>query len=225
MRKYFALSLLLAGNLLTADAAWDDFKSNTIAVQQGLPGWCVKEKAEQLMDFVQDMKPAQCIEIGVFGGASAYPIAAALKYCHCGILHAIDPWTADACVVGFDETDPNAVWWSSLNLDKIYMDFVKFIRMQKLNEYCKVIRATSGDALARFEDCSVDMIHIDGNHSPIQSMADVLDYLPKVKSGGYIWFDDCDWKETQNAVQYLMDNCEFIPERSIENRCYLFRKP
>lgn len=70
----------------------------------------------------------------------------------------------------------------------------------------------------------IDILHIDGNHSEEPSFLDVVTYYPKVKSDGYIWFDDIKrFPSTQRAVDYLYKHCTCA--RTVDNsNCILFQK-
>jgi hypothetical protein len=171
------------------------------------------------------VQPDVCVEIGVFGGASIYPTAKALRYLKHGIVYAIDPWAKGDCQVGYDPEDLNYIWWSSLDLEKIYQGFLQLLTRHRLQPFCKPLRMTSKEALAHFSDNSVDILHIDGNHTEEVALFDATMWLPKVKSGGYIWFDDANWSTTARAVEYLLEHCERMKGVKAEGtECWLFRK-
>jgi predicted O-methyltransferase YrrM len=117
------------------------------------------------------------------------------------------------------------IWWSKLNLEEIYQNFLGMIKHKHLENFCRTWRTTSLKAAANFADGSIDILHIDGNHT--SALEDVLTWLPKIKKGGYLWFDDANWHETKPAVQYLMEYCSWDQNRSVNNRencCYLYQK-
>lgn len=224
MRKLiFVLSLSFFW--LDATYSYLEFKSKVLEKQGDIPGWCSKEKAEKLMDLIVEVKPTICVEIGVFGGSSIYPTASALKFLQSGVVYAIDPWEAGESVSGYSKGDPNYKWWKKINYEKVYLKFQKMIKHFQLKEYCKSIRKTSRSALKIFDVESIDILHIDGNHSKEIALEDVKMYLPKVKRGGYIWFDDANWESTSLAIEYLNRFCIFLPEKSVGAECLLFQKP
>jgi predicted O-methyltransferase YrrM len=225
MKKWITLFLISFLPILNAtDSEWEKLKQKTLFLQKILPGWCVPEKATKMMNLIYDTKPDIIVEIGVFGGSSVYPMAEALRFQKKGVIYAIDPWEKVDCQVGFSSNDPNYVWWTKLDLENIYQGFIKMIDQNHLTNYCNTIRSTSQNAVDLFEDDSIDILHVDGNHSEISSLLDVTLYLPKVKKGGYIWFDDVNWKTTNSAVKFLQENCIFDEMRSIGDKCYLFQK-
>lgn len=82
---------------------------------------------------------------------------------------------------------------------------------------------TSEQAVLQFPDESINILHIDGNHTEQIALADAKMFLPKVKKGGYIWFDDVNWSSTNKAVQFLTENCTLDETRST-SMYFLFKK-
>jgi predicted O-methyltransferase YrrM len=211
--------------MLTAfDHEWERHKQIILMQQKTIPGWCVYEKANKLMDLIYETHPQIVVEIGVFGGSSAYPMAEALCYQNHGLIYAIDPWKTGNCQSGYAPDDPNYLWWTNLDLEKIYQDFANLIEQNQLSNFCHIMRNTSVEALSHFADESIDILHIDGNHSEESAYTDVVFFLPKVKRNGYIWFDDVNWSSTNKAVNYLLARCTLHAMRSIGDECYLFQK-
>lgn len=220
----FALLLFFSISLIDFRPSWRVYKQKTLNYQKKIPGWCCKDKAERMMDLIFETKAQVCIEIGVYAGSSVYPTAAALAYQKKGLIYAIDPWSKDFCVQGYDLQDPNLLWWKEVNFEHIYQNFIKRLERKRLLNFCRVMRMPSYQAADFFEDESVDILHIDGNHSEESSFLDVKTFLPKLKKGGYIWFDDSNWASTKKAVHYLMQFCSLDVEKSIGNSCCLFKK-
>jgi len=53
-----------------------------------------------------------------------------------------------------------------------------------------LVRESSLDAFSRFEDESLDFVHVDGDHAFDMVMQDILFYVPKVRKGGMILIHD-----------------------------------
>lgn len=213
MTKTIFLALCASVGLF-ADIDWKPYQKDVLLIQSTLPGWCTREKAEKMMNLVYETKPAVCVEIGIFGGSSLFPTACALKYLNYGIVYAIDPWEKAECLTGYSDNDPNYLWWSSINLEKVYRDFLRLLDSFELNPYCVVMRTSGRKALNTFADGSIDILHIDGNHTEEVALSDAKMYLPKMKTGGYIWFDDANWPTTRKAWEYLSLHCEKDETRS-----------
>jgi predicted O-methyltransferase YrrM len=71
----------------------------------------------------------------------------------------------------------------------------------------------------------VDMVHIDANHAEWPSTSDVVNWLPKLKVGGYIVMDDVNWESTQTALKFVLKRCEFIARFDLNESCFaIYRK-
>lgn len=202
---------------------WNQYQNEVLFYQSSIPGWCSEKKAKDMMDLIYEVHPEICVEIGVFGGSSIYPTANALKFLHRGKVYAIDSWNAPDCLQGYTSEDPNYQWWKSINLNHVYRDFVNMLEEFKLSPYCVVMRTTGLKALGQFANESIDILHIDGNHTEDAALNDAQMYLPKVKKGGYIWFDDVNWETTRKALEFMSLHCIKDEARS-SNEYFLFRK-
>jgi predicted O-methyltransferase YrrM len=83
-----------------------------------------------------------------------------------------------------------------------------------------------GRHLMSDEGAVIDILHLDGNHSAEASTRDVENYLPRLRRGGYLWFDDVNWPSTF-AAQALVDaaGCVALGEVTTEGQaCRLYRK-
>lgn len=178
------------------------------------PGWCSAEKAERLAFAVLEIRPKLCVEIGVFGGSSLAPQLLALQHLGSGRVVGIDPWeTVAALEEMIDEA--NRGWWGSIDIEAIRKGCESFVADHGLTPYCELVVARSEDVASRFADAAIDMLHVDGNHSEAKSTKDVELYLPKVRAGGLIFFDDVSWREggvatTSHAIGILDGACERV---------------
>lgn len=79
----------------------------------------------------------------------------------------------------------------------IYEEFVKNIDVGKLT----ILKELSRDAANHFDNCSIDFLMIDGDHSYEGVTSDIKNYYYKVKPGGYISGDDYNvFESTTSAV-------------------------
>ena len=191
-------------------------------------GWCSKNKAQKFYDIITGSKAKLCVEIGVFEGSSFIPQALAVKHNdNNGILIGIDPWTQDAALEDM-ESNENKNYWSRIDMNESHERFMKHLKNYELNSFCKIYKFKSESITNKFEDESIDVLHIDGNHCENTSYKDSFNYLPKVKKGGYVFFDDIFWSEdgmkisTEKSFNYLKKYCE--TECIIENNCLVLKK-
>ena len=196
-------------------------KSRILDKIKQLDGWCSDFKAGTLMELVWFMQPKVVVEVGVFGGKSLVPMAFALKTLGSGVAYGIDPWCAAASVEGMDGVDKD--WWGSVDHAAILDKLQKKITQFGLNDYIHLIQATSEDAE---EISNIDILHIDGNHSNHASYYDALKWVPLVRRGGMIIFDDITWGTTERATDWLDENCvRVITMRDLDNEWAIWVKP
>ena len=163
-------------------------------------GWCTESKARKIADIATPDQNRVYVEIGVFAGRSLFAAAIAMRG-H-GMAIGIDPWKADDSIVGFE--DENKDWWGKLNHDTIYNECRATQEQIGVTENCYLIRSNSKQALPLIQKAApLDVLHIDGNHSVESSCYDVNNYVPLVKPGGTVIFDDCDWTTTKQAQSIL----------------------
>ena len=207
----------------TENMDWEGYQNQVLSHQKNILGWCSKTKAKRMMDLIYQVQPEVCVELGVYGGASIYPTAAALKFLKRGKVFAVDPWNTFYCLEGHNSDTDKYRFWSSVDQDKVYDRFHQMLKNFQLNLYCEVKRMPSLNAVEDFLDESIDILHIDGNHTETIALRDAQMYLPKVKSGGYIWFDDANYEEVSKALEFLTLYCDRITDLST-NECFLFIK-
>lgn len=199
----------------------DSIKNQVFQSMNKLEGWCSKYKASVLIDFIFLLQPKKIVEIGVFGGKSLIPMAYAMKANNVGgKVYGIDPWSSKESGVGMDGV--NYEWWTHVNHDRILRGLQDRIKEFGLESQIELIRATSESADEIYE---IDMLHIDGNHSDITSYIDVTKWVPLVRSGGLIIFDDVNWSTTSRAVQWLDENCTKVSEYRGDNIWGIWVKP
>jgi predicted O-methyltransferase YrrM len=97
-----------------------------------------------------------------------------------------------------------------VDMDRLYHGVKNAVRLRGLGPYVQLVKAKSDAAIDDLKASNVqaDVLIIDGNHSPVQSVQDVKNYIPLLRSGGILFFDDADWPETQNAVDLIFETCD-----------------
>lgn len=210
------------------DSEAEKHKQSMLHAQPSVHGWCSLEKASIFWDLILEIKPSVCVEIGVYGGSSFFPIASALKYLNRGIVYAIDPWDTFECIRYYDPENLDPVsdehernYWVRLGIEQFHQYFLNVLSHYQLEKYSVVLRKTSKEAASLIGP--IDFLHIDGNHTDIGAAIDVELYLPKVRPGGYICINDTLWPAMQAAVERLLIDCD--PVQLINNgSAILFRK-
>jgi predicted O-methyltransferase YrrM len=196
-------------------------KHAALLAMRKLEGWCSNYKASTLIDLIWLIKAETVVEIGVFGGKSLVPMAFALKATGQGMVYGIDPWSKEASIAHMDEA--NQEYWGNLDHNAIYHDLKQKASLFKLDEHITLIPCTS-EAADPIEE--IDLLHIDGNHSEECSFADVLKWVPLVRSGGIIVFDDVTWGTMSKAPKWLDEHCtRFLQVTDEENSWAIWIKP
>jgi predicted O-methyltransferase YrrM len=187
-------------------------------VSKALPeisGWCKPEKAQALVETILSRQPELCVELGVFGGSSLIPQALALKDLGKGRVVGIDPWKTDAALEEMNDSR-NIEWWGKQDLESVYRHCEGNIKKYGVAQYCHLIRDKAENVVNSFADASIGMLHIDGNHAELPAYKDATLWLPKVQSGGIVFFDDVWWTDghdeptTRKAIVYLLEHCAKI---------------
>lgn len=223
MYRIFFAFISVFSCLYSQDPLYDFVVDGACRLRSSSYGWCSEEKALNFVDLVLEVKPDVCVEIGVCGGSSLFPVALALKSLGKGVVIGIDPWDNYESAKYYDPVEEAADFhfWTYLDLKGLYRNFCEILRANRLENHCITMVATSEKAVACIPP--IDILYIDGGHSEIASTKDVELYLPLVKSGGYIWMNDVIWEQRQLGVDLLEEACEYV--KSIDDgNCILFKK-
>ncbi len=179
------------------------------AIEHYIPkmiGMTPVERCCEMAELILEVRPKLVVEIGVFGGVTTIAQAFALRSLGSGIVYGVDSWKVGPAIEG--ENTDNEEWWKKIEFRKIYQGAVDAVWDHHLEDWCVLLRAMSQDVASLFQD--IDILNIDGCHSEVASCRDVRLYLPRVRKGGHIWMDDCDWKSTRKAQELLGMECNVL---------------
>ena len=92
--------------------------------------------------------------------------------------------------------------------------------------FCSLIKGFSDDTtiINTFDNNSIDVIYIDGDHGFEGCYSDLVNYYPKVKNNGLILCDDyTNFSSVKSAVD------KFCKEKNLNtffvaNKCYFYKK-
>jgi len=143
-------------------------------------------RRDQNRQKILDMLPKGGVgaEIGVWEGGFSERLLAVTRPT---ALHLIDPWE-------YQPDYTNTAFGKSRNAQRMG-DKYQLVQ-DKYRDDSRVVlhRSYSHDALAGFEDNSLDWVYIDGNHNFDVVSGDLALSRAKVRSGGVIAGDDLLWK-------------------------------
>jgi GR25 family glycosyltransferase involved in LPS biosynthesis len=202
---------------------WNKFKSEIIDEVHKITGWSNPRRTNKLLDFLYENKPKTCVEIGTFGGSTAFQIAKVLSFLNQGVLYSIDAWDPQEASKGLKK-DSAIQWWHSINLENVKHGCQSMIVAKQLESYCKLIHLTSKKAVSLFSDETIDFLYIDGNDSAEGSLEDVTTYFPKVRVGGFICLNNLDKQEKNESIAFLMKHCIWNKEESLGISYLVFQK-
>jgi predicted O-methyltransferase YrrM len=140
------------------------------------PGWF--NHGAELLRLVELHRPKVCVELGTWQGASAIPVARAIRRWG-GTLFCVDTWAGDV-------RQPNTVGESA---PWMLVSCARNIMEAGVGANVRLIPATTREAAARWTQ-PIDYLYIDADHSYEGVRADLRAWVPHVKPGGLILGDD-----------------------------------
>lgn len=201
-----------------------DLEAQIATIAMPLAGWCEIPKSHALADTVIDEtvrlgRALTVVELGVYGGRSFLSMALALKATGRGKCYGVDPMRIEACLEGHNDPANDEWWRDKADLDGVHTNMMRVIWEQNLQSFAIPIRARSQDVVDLFP--AIDVFHIDACHSEEASTRDVGLYLPLVRPGGIVIFDDAHWQTTKAALMMVSAECEIVRD---EGAWVVFRK-
>jgi predicted O-methyltransferase YrrM len=173
-----------------------------------MEGWCTPERGCEMAEKILETKAKVCVDIGVFAGRSTVAMGMAARELVTSHVYGIDAWKIDSAVEG-DNVEENKKWWAErANLQEMHWQTMFVLWAHRLDQWVTIIRNSSQYVHQLFP--VIDVLNIDGCHTEVASCRDVELYLPRVRSEGYIFFDDSDWGSTQKALSMIEEQCELV---------------
>ena len=137
--------------------------------------------------------PIKYLEIGVFYGIHAIQVSEKLTN-PASKIYCVDPW---------EDYDEYSEYKGQQN--KIWTSFQENISKCGNRNKFEIRRGFSDNIVPTFEDDFFDIIYVDGNHETEYVYKDGCISFQKLKKGGYMIFDDYDWKETQLGINKFLE--------------------
>jgi predicted O-methyltransferase YrrM len=171
-----------------------------------LPGWCDPYKAKRIMRIAIEaaaLGGRRAVELGVYGGRSLVAIALGLKLAGHGTIDGIDSWSREDCLEGEQAAVYRKLWGEDTDYESLVRHTLDGIKKFDVQDVARVVRKRTTDAVNDYEDKSIDLIHLDGNHTELVSCRDITAWLPKMATQA-IWIaDDTNWPSMQRALGIL----------------------
>jgi hypothetical protein len=129
-----------------------------------------------LRGLIAALRPRRCVEIGTHFGQSFFTACQAVEHLQLKAeCVAIDSWMGDHQAGFYD--------------DSVFTGFIHILRTRH-PETGYYIRSIFDDAVACFDDGSIDLLHVDGLHTYEAVKNDFEKWLPKLSDRGVIIFHD-----------------------------------
>lgn len=173
-----------------------------------LQGWCTVDKAIHLSELIFQHRPTKIVEIGVFGGRGAIAMGMACQEIGHGTVDGIDPWTAAAAVEGGTSPE-NDEWWAKLDYETIFTGADGARKALGVDDVVMFYRKHDTEVLPEYADGSIQLLHLDSNHSEAVSVRSVRDWAPKIPLGGFFIVDDSHWASQARAIELLRTDLGF----------------
>ena len=152
-----------------------------------------------LIDHIGGLNDKVICEIGCFIGISTETF---LQYSP-KKLYAIDAWG----LLNESYEDCNWILDGKLNFNSVEETFRT---MAKNYDNIEIIKNYSHLASLQFKDQSLDFIYIDGEHKYESVKQDILNWMPKIKSSGYISGHDINQIGVVKAVSEIFDRQSIV---------------
>lgn len=168
---------------------------------------CLNEHRSIVKKFADEIQNGIIVEIGVLGGATLLSLYDSAVKNH-NVIYGIDPFDKINLFNGRTEGETEAL---TVNQTKrLYRSNRKnlegIIAKYNLGETIKLIPESSSEAVKLFKDNSIDLLHIDGDHSTEGVFSDLEKYYPKMKKGkGIIIGDDFEWGSVKAGLEKFCD--------------------
>jgi len=160
---------------------------------------------EDIIAFTPPNSPEKYVEIGAWKGKSICYAAVAIINSGKNItIDSVDTWEGSP-------GEPVLMQDESIKNNTLYDEFIKNI--EPVKHIVTPVKMPSVEAAKQYADNSLFFVFIDGSHLYEAVKEDILAWLPKVKSGGFIGGHDIDQTEEFNGVRKAVD--ELIGPKNI----------
>lgn len=181
-----------------------------VAEWNQIQGWFDLSQAIAMQIFVKRLPPnSKLVELGSFQGRSSVAIAAVLP-----------PNSVLYCVDHFQGSPEHKQW--NLNISNLLEAFNANIERFGVKDKIYTLAMSTTEAAAKFEPQSLDLVLIDAAHDYDSVKADLLNWYPKLKPGGYLFCDDYqpEWPGVMQAVKTVG-----LQGNLVTGSLWLHRKP
>lgn len=173
-----------------------------------MEGWTTPERCCEMAECILVSQAKVCVDIGVYAGRSTLAMGFAARELRNGMVFGLDPWSPEVASEG-DDVEESADWWKNKSqLEKMHKSARDTIWDHHLCQWVTLICSRSEDVSYLFNE--VEFLNVDGGHGEESSCRDIALYLPKLRPGNFLTFDDADWASTQKALSIIDQSCDLV---------------
>jgi predicted O-methyltransferase YrrM len=179
---------------------------------QNIQGWFIYNEIYDIA--VQTANEgAHFVEVGSWRGRSTAYMAVNIVNSGKQIkFDAVDTWKG-SLDEEVHQQDPSVI------NDTLYDEFLS--NMEPVKDVVNPIRLPSLEAVKLYKDNSLDFVLIDGSHTYEDVVADITQWLTKLKSGAILAGDDYEWPGVKQAVNELLPGFTHFERIG----CWVYFKP
>jgi len=145
-------------------------------------------------DIVECLRPQVVVELGAYNGVSFFTFCQSMKENDIdGLCYAVDTWAGDEHTGSYDTS---------------VIDGVRAHAREHYRGNSYLLQMYFNEALAHFDQESIDLLHIDGLHTYEAVKEDFNNWYPKLKPGGVILFHDIEARIKDYGVWKLWSELE-----------------
>lgn len=186
--KLKSIIFLLSLNCFTSCEISEPYRSITV-LPVDLHGWFGSINQKYLKEFIRAKQPKIVVELGSWLGLSTIFMASHLT--SGSKIYAVDHWAGSREVEYADVTK---------RIPTLFQQFLSNCIHHKQTETIIPVRMDTLEA-ARALNVQPDLIYIDAAHTEIAVFNDIINWYPKLKSGGICCGDDWDAPTVQSGVK------------------------
>ena len=153
---------------------------------------------------IDAVRPENLVELGTHGGVSYCAFCQAINYLELDTkAHAVDTWDGDSHTGDYPS--------------ETYIELKEY-HDKRYSAFSDLVRTTFDNAVEKFADGSIDLLHIDGLHTLDAVRHDFETWLPKLSSQAVVLFHDINVYERDFGVQeFWRDISENYPSFAFEH--------
>jgi MMP 1-O-methyltransferase len=175
----------------------------------GVEGWLQQNQGVSLYQLARRPIPGVALEIGSFCGKSTIFTALGCKQSGT-VIYAVDPHKAIS-EGGKEQYNQDL----TLRAKGTFEDFTHNIKQSGLEDYVKPIVLPSEEARYQVEPLNLKLLFIDGSHAYMDVLLDYYLWHDMVVPGGYLVFDDSNFKTVNLMIQRHVDRKRYSYQGSI----------